>query len=156
MLSVCGAAAAAAQANDSLAVARRVVAATSLAAKEYATGVAPGGGRVMAAAEVDEAKQFLDGARADVGRLPAAVRAPTESALVALRALIDRAAPPDSVAQRAATIVQRIAAAAGGALDPFPPAPPSLVRGARVFREQCVPCHGLTGRGDGPKAAHLT
>ncbi|HEX4573581.1 MAG TPA: FTR1 family protein, partial [Gemmatimonadales bacterium] len=31
-----------------------------------------------------------------------------------------------------------------------------LVRGARVFREQCVPCHGLTGRGDGPKAAHLT
>src|SRR5690348_17984477 len=101
-----------AQANDSLSVARRIVAATSLAAKEYATGVPAHGGRVVAPAEVDEARQFLDGARAEVAGLPTAVRAAADSGLVALRALIGRVAPPDSVAERAATLVQRIAAAA--------------------------------------------
>jgi len=159
LLSVCvaalPAAPAAAQGSDSLSVARRIVAATSLAAKEYATGVPARGGRVLAPAEVDEAKQFLDGARADVGGLPAAVRAATDSGLVALRALIERVAPPDSVAERAATLVQRIAAAAGGALDPFPLRPPALARGAAVYTEQCVQCHGATGLGDGPKARHL-
>jgi high-affinity iron transporter len=59
------------------------------------------------------------------------------------------------VAQRAATLIQRIAAATGGALDPFPKRPPSLARGATVFQEQCVQCHGPTGRGDGPKARQL-
>src|SRR5207244_4027092 len=68
LLSACVAAGAAAQASDSLSVARRVVAATSLAAKEYAVGVPPGGRRVFAPAEVEEAKQFLDGARGDGGR----------------------------------------------------------------------------------------
>jgi len=64
-------------------------------------------------------------------------------------------APPDSVAQRAGTLIQRIAAATGTALDPFPNRPPSLARGAVVFQEQCVPCHGPTGRGDGPKARQV-
>src|SRR5438046_8612939 len=69
--------------------------------------------------------------------------------------MVERGAPPDSVCRRAATLIQRIAAAAGGALDPYPTRPPSLARGAVVFREQCVQCHGPTGRGDGPKAHHL-
>src|SRR2546422_596652 len=69
--------------------------------------------------------------------------------------MIDRVAPPDSVSQRAGTLIQRVAAAAGGALDPYPQRPPSLTRGAAVFQEQCVPCHGATGRGDGPKARRL-
>src|SRR5207344_2806465 len=38
---------------------------------------------------------------------------------------------------------------------PFPTRPPSLVRGAAVYREQCIQCHGATGRGDGPKAKGL-
>src|SRR3989441_4412267 len=69
--------------------------------------------------------------------------------------MLDRVAPPDTVARRAAALVQRIAAAAGGALDPFPLRPPSLARGAAVYREQCIQCHGERGRGDGPKAQHL-
>ena len=155
LLSVCVAAGAAGQANDSLAVARRIVAATSLAAKEYANGVSPRGGRVTAPAEVEEAKQFLDGARAEIGGLPSAVRDAADHELAALRGMLERVAPPDSVAERAAILVQRIAAAAGGALDPFPPRPPSLARGAAVFQQQCVQCHGPTGRGDGPKAKQL-
>ena len=155
LLNACVAAGLAGQATDSLAVARRIVAATSLAAKEYATGVAPRGGRVTAPAEVDEAGQFLDQARLDVPALPAAVRAAADTELGTLRAMVGRAAPPDSVAARAAALVARIAAASGGALDPFPARPPSLARGAAVYQEQCVQCHGAAGRGDGPKARHL-
>jgi len=140
---------------DSLSVSRRIVAAASLAAKEYAIGVAPLGGRVTAPAEVSEARQFLEQARLDVGSLPTAVRATADSDLAALEAMIDRVAPPDAVSRRAGTLVQRIAAAAGGALDPYPRRPPSLARGAAVFREQCVQCHGAAGRGDGPKAHQL-
>src|SRR5579884_3758599 len=155
MLNACAAATLAAQGGDSLAAARRVVAAASLAAREYGLGVAPQGGRVTAPAEVSEAKQFVEQARLDVGALPAAVRAAADADLAALRAMVERAAPPDSVARRADALVQRIAAAAGGALDPFPPRPPSLARGAAVYREQCEQCHGPTGRGDGPKAKQV-
>jgi high-affinity iron transporter len=155
LLSACVAVRAAGQATDSLSVSRRIVAAASLAAKEYAIGVAPRGGRVTVPEEVSEARQFLEQAQLDVGSLPASVRAVADRDLSALRRMIDRVAPPDSVSQLAATLVQRIAAAAGGALDPYPQRPPSLARGAMVFREQCVQCHGSSGRGDGPKAAQL-
>jgi len=155
LLGTCIVAPAGAQAMDSLAVARRIVAAASLAAKEYAIGVAPHGGQVTNPEEVSEAKQFLDQARLDVGSLPRAVRATADSDLAALRAMLDRAAPPDSVAARAALLAQRIATVVGGALETFPARPPSLVRGAAVYQEQCAQCHGATGRGDGPKAKHL-
>ena len=155
LLSACAVTRAAGQANDSLAVARRIVAATALAAKEYAAGVVPRGGRVTAAAEVDEARQFLEQARLDAPALPARVRAVADTELALLRAMVQRAAPPDSVAARANALVARIAAATGGALDPFPARPPSLARGAAIYSEQCLQCHGPTGRGDGPKAKQL-
>src|SRR5260370_1283075 len=69
--------------------------------------------------------------------------------------MLERVAPPDSVAARAATLVGRIAATVGGAIEAFPSHPPSLVRGAAVYQEQCAACHGPQGRGDGPKAAQL-
>ena len=147
-------AALAAQGDDSLTVARRVVAATSLAAKEYAVGV-NASGRVVASQEVEEAKLFLDAARLDGPGLPTSVRQAADADLIALRAMLDRVAPPDSVSARAAVLVQRIAGAVGGALDPFPTRPPSLVRGAAVYREQCIQCHGATGRGDGPNSKGL-
>ena len=46
--------------------------------------------------------------------------------LVALRAMLDRAARPDSVTARAGLLVQHIATAVGGALETFPARPPSL------------------------------
>jgi len=154
-LSLCVATPLAAQGTDSLAVARRIAAAASLAAKEYGAGVAPQGRRVTVPAEVEEAKQFLDAAQLDAAALPVAVRDLAASELRVLRGMVERVAPPDTVARRAAALVQRIAAAAGGALDPFPLRPPSLARGAAVYREQCVQCHGEHGRGDGPKAKQL-
>ncbi len=144
------------QGDDSLSAARRIVAAATLAAKEYAVGVAPGGARVVAAEEVAEAKLFLDQARFDAPFLPVAVREYGDSALTELRVMLDRVAPPDDVDTLVATLTARIAAAVGGALIPMPSRPPSLARGAIVYREQCAFCHGATGRGDGPKAKSLT
>jgi len=140
---------------DSLSVARRTVAAASLAVKEYASGVAPAGGTVTAPEEVSEAKQFLEHARLDLDSLPAAVRASADADMRAMLAMMDRLVPPDSVAAQAGTLIKRITTAMGAALDPFPGQPPSLARGAAVFKEQCIQCHGSTGRGDGPKARHL-
>ena len=155
MLTISCSASLAGQGVDSLAAARRVVAAASLAAKEYAGGVAPAGGRVTAPQEVEESKEFLDAAILDVPSLPAAARPAADSGLRSLRAMLDRAAPPDTVGAHAATLVQRLGAALGATLETFPAGPPSLARGQALYREQCIQCHGEKGRGDGPKAKHL-
>lgn len=45
----------------------------------------------------------------------------------------------------------------GGALvNPSPGDPAAIERGATLFRQRCVTCHGVDGRGDGPAAAGLT
>jgi len=144
------------QADDSLSAARRIVAATTLAAKEYAIGAAPGGARVVATEEVAEARLFVDQARFDTPFLPQGVRAYGDSALTELSAMLERVAPPSDVDRLVATLTARLAAAVGGALIPSPSRPPSRARGAAVYREQCAFCHGDTGPGDGPKARSLS
>jgi high-affinity iron transporter len=150
ILSACFATPLAGQALDSVAAARRVVAAAALAAKEYAAGVAPQGGQIVAPEEVNEAKLFVQQARFDVPSLPVAVRAAADSGLAHLATLFDQLAPPDSVSRAADALIQRI-----GSDEPVPSRPPSLARGAVVFRERCAACHGESGRGDGPKAKQL-
>ena len=149
------AAPAGAQGGDSLAVTRRVVAAATLAAKEYGLGVAPRGGRIVLPEEVDEARLFVDQARLDVPGLPSAVRAAADSQLRSLRGLLERLAPPERVSQAATELVRTLAAGAGGPIAPVPARPPSLARGAQVYRQHCATCHGDEGRGDGPAAAAL-
>ncbi|HEX9611882.1 MAG TPA: cytochrome c/FTR1 family iron permease [Gemmatimonadales bacterium] len=144
-----------AQVIDSLSVSRRVAAAAALAAKEYALGVDSGGGRIVLPAEVEEATLFIEQARLDVAHLPVAVRGPADADLVAIGALLERVAPPRLVHARAAQLIQRLTAAVGGKLETLPSRPPSLARGAQLYREQCVECHGETGRGDGPKARRV-
>lgn len=141
---------------DSLAAARRIAAATSLAAKEYAMGVAPEGGRVVLPEEIAEAKLFLDQARFDVPVLPQSLRPYADSALIELRGMLERLAPAAAVEGLATTLGVRIGAAVGGAVIPMPARPPSLARGAEVYRVQCAFCHGDAGAGDGPKAKSLT
>jgi high-affinity iron transporter len=141
---------------DSLSAARRLAAAISLAAKEYAMGVAPEGGRVVLPEEVAEAKLFLDQARFDVPLLPRGLHPYADSALAELRGMLDRLAPAGAVEALAASLSARIAASVGGAVTPVPSRPPSLARGRAVYRAQCAFCHGDAGAGDGPKAASLT
>src|SRR5919109_1937902 len=142
------------QAIDSLAVARRIVAAASLAAKEYGLGVSPAGGKITRPEEVAEAKLFIQQAQFDIRALPAAARADADRGLTRLGQMLQRLAPPDSVSRVTDSLLALITSASGGTkvLEPMPTTPPSLARGAVVFHEQCAACHGETGRGDGPKA----
>ncbi len=157
VLSACLAQPLAGQATDSLTLARRVVAAASLAAKEYALGVVPAGGQITQPEEVDEAKLFIQQAQFDVPGLPAAARAGTGRTLTRISQLLDSLAPPETIDRITDSLVASITAAAGGprVIEPLPARPPSLERGAVVFRERCAACHGETGRGDGPKAKSL-
>lgn len=149
----------AAQGTDSSSVvaARRLVSAVSLAAKEYRNGVPAAGGRITAPEEVAEARLFLDQAGHELAALPDSLARGVGPGLAVLRSALDRtsAPAPDSVAQWADAIVKRITAAYGGALDPYPAAPPSLARGRLVFQQQCVSCHGAAGKGDGPAGRGL-
>ncbi len=142
------------QATDSLAVARRIVAAASLAAKEYALGVAPAGGKITRPEEVDEARLFVQQAQFDISALPATARADAGRGLARLGQMLQRLAPPDSMSRVTDSLVALITRAAGGpqVLEALPSTPPSLARGAVVFHERCAACHGESGKGDGPKA----
>ena len=134
-----------------------MVSAISLAAKEYRNGVPAQGGQITAPEEVAEARLFLDQAGHDVAALPDSLRHPVGALVGELRASLDRpsAPAPDSVAQWADAIVKRMAAAFGGALDPYPAVPPSVARGQAVFAQSCASCHGPAGRGDGPAGKSL-
>jgi len=157
LITACLAQPLAGQAPDSLALARRVVAAASLAAKEYALGVVPAGGQITQPEEVDEARLFIQQAQFDVPGLPLPARAKTQHALAHIAQLLEALASPDSVNRATDSLVALITAAAGGpkVVEPLPNRPPSLARGAVVYREQCAACHGESGRGDGPKAKSL-
>src|SRR3954465_11572449 len=102
------------QATDSLALARRVVAAASLAAKEYALGVVPAGGQITQPEEVEEAKLFIQQAQFDVSGLPVAARANSERMLARIGRRLDSLAPPEVVSRVTDSLVARITAAAGG------------------------------------------
>lgn len=157
VLTACLAQPLAGQATDSVASARRVVAAASLAAKEYALGVTPTGGQIVQPEEVDEARLFIQQAQFDVATLPRSARILSGHALTRLSLMLDRLAPPDSVRLVVDMLVSRITQAAGGptVIEQLPARAPSLERGGVVFRERCAECHGESGRGDGPKAKQL-
>ena len=114
VLAACLAQPLAGQASDSLALSRRVVAAASLAAKEYALGVTPSGGQIVQPEEVDEAKLFIQQATFDVPGLPVSARVVAGHALTRIAEMLDRLAPPDSVRLVTDALISRITAAAGG------------------------------------------
>ena len=118
------------QATDSLALARRVVAAASLAAKEYALGVVPSGGQITQPEEVDEAKLFIQQAQFDVPGLPLTARESTARTLARISQLLETLAPPDTINRVTDSLVASITAAAGGPriIEPLPARPPSSRR----------------------------
>jgi high-affinity iron transporter len=132
---------------------RRVAATAALAAEEYAVGVK--GGRVVAQAEVDEARLFLQEARRTAALLPMEAGRSATADLDTLLVMVGRTAAPDSVRGRAHALGAALATRFGITLEEIPLRAPALALGARVYREQCASCHGATGRGDGPAAAEF-
>src|SRR3954454_8856506 len=129
---------------------RRVAATAQLASQEYRAGIVKG--RVVAQAEVDEARLFLQESRRSAALLPAKFRASTTDAIDSLIALVNAAGSPDSVDARVRRLTSSLATALGVPLDEMPAKAPSLARGAEVFRANCASCHGELGHGDGAMA----
>lgn len=146
-----GAQAAAAQQPD--AIARRIADIASIAVAEYAQGVEHG--KVVQPAEYEEARSFLAEARASAEQLSEAVQAAVRPHLETLETGILGLVPAGELRAALAGLRAALEGAVGVALDPLPGAPPSLARGAQLYRRHCAQCHGPTGRGDGVLAAGL-
>lgn len=114
-------------------------------------GAAVRDGRVVDAAEyreiVDLTRQILEGY---LELRPAGSARPD---LTRLRDLISGRAPWDAVRSLSRELLPRIA----DELDvtPYPTATPDLERGRELYREDCAPCHGVVGGGDGPAASGM-
>jgi high-affinity iron transporter len=143
-----------ASAGDLAPVVQRIATTVQLAAQEYRIGVS--GGRVVMAAEVEEAGLFLAEARRTAERLPPESSRPTISALDEMIAAVNRTADPDSLAVAARTLTSGLAERYGVDVDQVPASAPPLARGAQVYQQNCAGCHGLAGRGDGPDGLGLT
>ena len=140
-------------AGDQIPVVRRVAATAQLAAQEYRVGVQDG--RVVAQAEVVEARLFLAESRRTAGLLPADASVETIRVIDSLVAMVDATASPDLLEARVRAFTSALSARLGVSLDDIPSEAPSLARGGQIYKETCASCHGGLGRGDGPLAAGL-
>ncbi len=143
-----------ASSGDMAPVVQRIATTVQLAAQEYRIGVS--GGRVIMAAEVEEAGLFLAEARRTAERLPPESSRATIGALDEMIAAVNRTADPDSLAAAARTLTSGLAERYGVDVDQVPTSAPPLARGAQVYQQNCAGCHGLAGRGDGPDGLGLT
>jgi high-affinity iron transporter len=132
---------------------RRAAATAQLAAQEYRIGV--DAGRIVAPAEVDEARLFLQESRRAASALPASGGSMPSAAVDSLLALVTALVPADSLDARVRAFTAGIANQYGVVLDQVPASAPSLARGAQIYRDNCAGCHGDAGAGNGPLAATL-
>jgi high-affinity iron transporter len=139
--------------QDPASIVRRVAATATLAAQEYRLGVVDG--RIVASAEVEEARLFLQEARRAAAELPPDARARPVATLDSLLGLVHRAAPADTIEGMVRTLAGGLAERFGVTLDEVPARPPDLARGADLYHANCAGCHGALGRGDGPLGAGL-
>ncbi|HEX6104970.1 MAG TPA: FTR1 family protein [Gemmatimonadales bacterium] len=135
------------------ALVRRIAATATLAAQEYRIGVVDG--RIIAQAEVDEARLFLEEARKSAAGLPGDAAPATAASLDSLLRLVAALAPPDSVSGRARALANGLAERFQVVLDELPRFTPSLARGAQLYQANCASCHGVSGGGDGAAAGGL-
>jgi len=140
-------------ANEQAPAVRRLAATAQLGAQEYRAGVQ--NGRVVAKAEIEEARLFLAEARRSAALLPPDAGRSTARALDDIVGLVAATADPDTVQARVIALTTSLSQRLGISLEDIPAETPSLARGAQVFRESCASCHGDLGRGDGPMAAGL-
>jgi high-affinity iron transporter len=132
---------------------RRVAATAQLAAQEYRLGVV--NGRVVAPAEVAEARLFLGESRRSAELLPERSRRETLLGVDSLIRLVNQRAAPAAVDAGVQQLITALSKAYGVALDELPSSAPSLARGASIYRDNCSGCHGEQGLGNGPMALAL-
>ena len=111
-------------------------------------------GQIANASEFQEMVEFTATIRERVGSLPSREgRQLLAEQSQALQAAVSRHAAATEVSQLAHGLASQLLMT-----YPMPIAPktvPDVSRGAALYQEQCVACHGVTGHGDGPAAAQL-
>ncbi|HEY9442382.1 MAG TPA: cytochrome c, partial [Gemmatimonadales bacterium] len=132
---------------------RRAAATAQLAAQEYRIGVADG--RIVAQAEVDEARLFLQESRRAAASLPSRPGIAPATTVDSLLALVSAVAPPDSLDGAVRAFAAALAGHYDVVLDQLPAKAPSLARGAQIYRDNCAGCHGDAGAGNGALGAGL-
>lgn len=128
--------------------ARRIAASAQLAAQEYRIGLVDG--RVVLAAEVEEARLFLGEARRVAQSLPDSISGAATRELDRALSLVRSTGVPDSVDAAVARLAILLRDGLGIVLVEIPTRAPSLARGQLVYQQRCAGCHGPTGAGDGP------
>ena len=128
--------------------AKRLSAIVGVAVEEYAKGV-DAAGKIISSVELEEATSFLRTAQ-DVARRLATPSADAVRLLLdSLSAAASRRATPEQLAPTYLKFVNALGAE--GALD-LPTHAVDVARGRAIYEQNCVPCHGATGAGDGPVA----
>jgi FTR1 family protein len=112
-------------------------------------------GKIVRPIEIEEARLFLAEARSHGRRLGAEAPADLDGRIEKLSEAIAATAPLDAVQAQVDETCAALSAATGVGEEFLPPAPPSVERGATVYKTNCVSCHGELGAGDGPDAARL-
>ena len=149
LLSV-GLAPAAAFAEDEVDAARRVLATSALAAKEYAIGVSDG--VVVAAAEVEEARLFLEQARLAADELEGDAGAEIRTRLASMAELVEATGDPQRLGDHAAALSALLLETYPGVAEAVPPVRFERAVSSELWSANCAICHGPDGRGDGSAA----
>jgi high-affinity iron transporter len=111
-------------------------------------------GRITVQEEYDEQLLFLKDAIALAQALPApSTPIDTVGLLEGLRKQVDGVAPADGVTRAARSLSKQLLTTYDVVIAPS--APPSFERGRSLYAENCAPCHGDSGAGNGPRAAEL-
>jgi high-affinity iron transporter len=122
---------------------------------DYAAAVADG--RVVNEAEYSENREFA-GQIADLfarlqTSIPAAKAQAIEREVHRIVELVDARGEPRLVREAAESAIPRLVEAL--ALRAFPRQRPDPARARALYAENCTPCHGARGGGDGPRAREL-
>lgn len=132
--------------------AKRLSAIVGVAVEEYAKGV-DAKGQLISSTEFEEAAGFLRDANDVAKRLTSPNAASVRLLLDSISSAAARRAAPAELAAIHLRFMKALGAE--GALD-FPKTIATLGQGRAIFEKNCVSCHGVTGAGNGPRAAEFS
>lgn len=129
--------------------AKRLVALLDYLGSDYKNAVYDG--KIISASEYDEMMEFSKRSlelQTQLASTDGADKAGVEAIIKSLASHIAHKADAQVISDLAHDAKAKLIASYN--IIPYPEAIPSFASGRQIFNENCAPCHGPTGRGDGP------